>query len=115
MRAGLRGFDHEAMTVIPGLRNRLLAQGHRFLPRPVMARITRRMLLPQPAANRDLPHDTNLGPAPGARPRLVPAAVTAEDPGAVNATLAPDMALRRPHSGTTSRATNEGNNASGSR
>jgi hypothetical protein len=46
VRAGLRGFDHDAMTVIPGLRTRLLAQGHRFLPRRVMARMTGKMLAP---------------------------------------------------------------------
>jgi short-subunit dehydrogenase len=34
------GLDHDAMTVIPGLRNRFLAQGHRFFPRTVMARRT---------------------------------------------------------------------------
>ena len=46
VRTGLRGLDHDAMTVIPGLRTRLLAQGHRFLPRTVMARMTGRMLSP---------------------------------------------------------------------
>jgi short-subunit dehydrogenase len=61
VRAGLRGFDHDAMTVIPGLRNRFLAQGHRFLPRPVMARIAGRMLSPRPAPSRDLPHENNHG------------------------------------------------------
>jgi short-subunit dehydrogenase len=50
VRVGLRGFDHEAMTVIPGLRTRLLAQGHRFVPRTVMARMTGRMLAPKPPA-----------------------------------------------------------------
>jgi short-subunit dehydrogenase len=49
VRAGLRGFDHDAMTVIPGLRTSLLAQGHRFLPRTVMARMTGKMLAPSPA------------------------------------------------------------------
>jgi short-subunit dehydrogenase len=48
VRAGLRGFDQDAMTVIPGLRTRLLAQGHRFVPRTVMARMTGRMLAPKP-------------------------------------------------------------------
>ena len=47
VRTGLRGLDHDAMTVIPGLRTRFLAQGHRFLPRTVMARMTGRMLSPQ--------------------------------------------------------------------
>ena len=50
VRAGLRGFDHDAMTVIPGLRTRFLAQGHRFFPRTVMVRMTGRMLAPSPAA-----------------------------------------------------------------
>jgi short-subunit dehydrogenase len=49
VRAGLRGFDHHAMTVIPGLRTRFLAQGHRFLPRTVMARMAGKMLAPGPA------------------------------------------------------------------
>lgn len=47
VRTGLRGFDHDAMTVIPGLRSRFLAQGHRFFPRTVLARVTGRMLSPQ--------------------------------------------------------------------
>ena len=50
VRAGLRGFDHDAMTVVPGLRTRLLAQGHRFFPRTVMARMAGKMLAPSPAA-----------------------------------------------------------------
>ena len=49
VRIGLRGFDHDAMTVIPGLRTRFLAQGHRFLPRTVMARMAGKMLAPSPA------------------------------------------------------------------
>jgi short-subunit dehydrogenase len=53
VRAGLRGFDHDRMTVIPGLRTRLLAQGHRFLPRTVMARIAGKMLAPSRAAHHD--------------------------------------------------------------
>jgi hypothetical protein len=62
------------MTVIPGLRTRFLAQGHRFLPRTVMARIAAKMLAP---ARR---HATT-GSKPGRRPApprliadLVPAA-----------------------------------------
>src|SRR5215472_16371215 len=51
VQACLRGFDHDAMTVIPGLRTRFLAQGHRFFPRTVMARMTGRMLAPSPAAH----------------------------------------------------------------
>ena len=54
VRAGLRGFDHDAMTVIPGLRIRLRAQGHRFLPRTVMARMTGKMLAP---AGQHIPAD----------------------------------------------------------
>src|SRR5215472_661350 len=53
VQACLRGFDHDAMTVIPGLRTRFLAQGHRFFPRTVMARMTGRMLAPSPAAHHD--------------------------------------------------------------
>src|SRR5215469_3762826 len=52
VKAGLRGFDHDAMTVIPGLRTRFMAQGHRFVPRTVMARMTGKMLAPSPAKNR---------------------------------------------------------------
>jgi short-subunit dehydrogenase len=64
VRAGLRGLDHDAMTVIPGLRTRVLAQGHRFLPRPVMARLAGRMLAPRQAARRDLPHEADRGALP---------------------------------------------------
>jgi short-subunit dehydrogenase len=52
VRAALRGFDRDAMTVIPGLRTRLLAQGYRFLPRTVMVRMTGRMLAPSSTAAR---------------------------------------------------------------
>jgi short-subunit dehydrogenase len=55
VRAALRGFDHEAMTVIPGRGTRFLAQGHRFLPRTAMARMAGRMLAPSPAASHDQP------------------------------------------------------------
>jgi hypothetical protein len=48
VRACLRGFNHDAMTVIPGLRARFLAQGHRFFARTVMARMAGRMLAPKP-------------------------------------------------------------------
>jgi short-subunit dehydrogenase len=50
VKAGLHGFDNDTMTVIPGMRTRLLAQGHRFMPRTVMARMTGKMLAPSPAA-----------------------------------------------------------------
>ncbi len=46
MRAGLRGFGHDGMTVIPKLHTRFLAQSHRFVPRTVMARMAGRMLAP---------------------------------------------------------------------
>jgi uncharacterized protein len=51
--AALRGFDRDAMTVIPGRRTRFLAQGHRFLPRTVMVRLSAKMLAPSPAAHHD--------------------------------------------------------------
>lgn len=47
VQACLRGFDHGAMTVIPGLRTRFLTQGHRFFPRTVMARMAGSMLAPR--------------------------------------------------------------------
>jgi short-subunit dehydrogenase len=53
VQACLRGFDHDSMTVIPGLRTSFLAQGHRFLPRTIMARMAGRMLAPSPAAHQD--------------------------------------------------------------
>jgi short-subunit dehydrogenase len=67
VKAGLRGFDRGAMTVIPGLRTRLLAQGHRFVPRTVMARMTGKMLAPaQEHATTDPKHAAT-PPAPDAR------------------------------------------------
>ena len=63
--AALRGFDHDAMTVIPGLRTRILAQGYRFLPRTVMARMSGRLLAPSPAAHHD--QEPATPPAPDAR------------------------------------------------
>jgi len=53
VRAGLHGFDRDAMTVVPGLRTRFLAQGYRFFPRTVMARMTGRMLAPSSAGGHD--------------------------------------------------------------
>src|SRR6516162_976981 len=67
VRAALRGFDHDAMTVIPGLRTRLLAQGHRFLPRTVMVRMTGKMLAASPGARNDRPKPAATPPAPDAR------------------------------------------------
>jgi short-subunit dehydrogenase len=51
VQAALRGFDNDAMTVVPGLRTRFLAEGHRFFPRTTMVRVAGRMLAParQPA------------------------------------------------------------------
>jgi uncharacterized protein len=50
VQAGLRGFDRDAMTVVPGWRTRFLAEGHRLLPRTIMAKLAGRMLAPAPAA-----------------------------------------------------------------
>src|SRR5215468_1081882 len=66
VKAGLRGFDRDAMTVIPGLRTRLLAQGHRFLPRTVMARMTGKMLAPAQEHTTADPKHVATPPAPGA-------------------------------------------------
>ena len=65
VNAALRGFDHDAMTVIPGLRTRILAQGYRFLPRTVIARMSGRLLAPSPAAHHHQQPATP--PAPDAR------------------------------------------------
>jgi short-subunit dehydrogenase len=46
--AGLRGFDRDAMTVIPGLRTLFMAQGHRFVSRTMLVRMAGRMLAPRP-------------------------------------------------------------------
>jgi short-subunit dehydrogenase len=67
VKAGLRGFDHGAMTVIPGRRTRLLAQGHRFLPRTVMVRMTGRMLAPAEQHTTTDPKHAATPPAPDAR------------------------------------------------
>jgi short-subunit dehydrogenase len=64
VKTALRGFDRDAMTVIPGLRTRVLAQGYRFFPRTLMARMTGRMLAPSPAADHDRPQAGNHAPAP---------------------------------------------------
>ena len=67
VKAGLRGFDRDAMTVIPGLRTRFLSQGYRFLPRTVMARMTGKMLAPSPGAHHDRPKYAATPPAPDTR------------------------------------------------
>src|SRR6516165_4467050 len=67
VKAGLRGFDRDAMTVIPGLRTRMLAQGHRFLPRTVMARMTGKMLAPAEKHTTTDSKPAATPPAPDAR------------------------------------------------
>ena len=67
VKAGLRGFDRDAMTVVPGLRTRLLAQGHRFFPRKVMVRMTGKMLAASPGTQHDRPEPAATPPAPDAR------------------------------------------------
>ena len=67
VKAGLRGFDRDAMTVVPGLRTRFLAQGHRFFPRKVMVRMTGKMLAASPGAEHDRPVHAATPPAPDAR------------------------------------------------
>ena len=67
VRAGLRGLDHDAMTIVPGLRTRLRAQGHRFLPRTVMARMTGRMLAPAGQHTTTDPKHAATPPTPDAR------------------------------------------------
>ena len=59
VKAALRGFDHDAMTVVPGLRTRFLAQGYRFFPRTLMARMAGKMLAPSPAAHHGRQHAGN--------------------------------------------------------
>src|SRR5262249_33556871 len=70
VRAGLRGLDRDAMTVIPGLRNRFLADGHRSLPRRVTPRRPARPLPPQPRAPPAQPREA--AHAARACPRLHP-------------------------------------------
>ena len=54
VRADLRGFDHDAMTVIPGPRTRVLApKAHRFLPAQSWPRMAGEMLAPSPSARHD--------------------------------------------------------------
>jgi short-subunit dehydrogenase len=55
VRAGLRGFDRDAMTVIPGLRTRFMAEGHRLMPRTAMVRLVGRMLAPRAPAGAPQP------------------------------------------------------------
>ena len=56
----LRRFERgRAPSVIPGLGNRLKASGHRFLPRPLMARISGRIV--RPAEATPSPHVSKSG------------------------------------------------------
>jgi short-subunit dehydrogenase len=64
VKAALRGFDHDAMTVIPGLRTRFLAQGHRFFPRTLMARMAGKMLAPSPRRTTTGSKQATTPPAP---------------------------------------------------
>jgi short-subunit dehydrogenase len=63
VKAALRGFDRDTMTVIPGLRTSFLAQSYRFFPRTVVARMTGKMLAPSPAAHHDGQQAGNQAPA----------------------------------------------------
>jgi short-subunit dehydrogenase len=63
VKAALRGFDRDAMTVIPGLRTRFLAEGYRFFPRTLMVRMTGKLLAPNAAAHHDGQQAGNHAPA----------------------------------------------------
>jgi short-subunit dehydrogenase/uncharacterized protein YndB with AHSA1/START domain len=52
IEAGLRALDAGRAVVIPGLRNRLMAEGSRFLPREWMTRVSARLLRPAGTAAR---------------------------------------------------------------
>ena len=52
IEAGLRALDKGRAVVIPGLRNRLLAESSRFMPREWFTRITARLLGPVNTASR---------------------------------------------------------------
>jgi short-subunit dehydrogenase len=67
VRAGLRAFDRDGMTVVPGLRNQLLAQSYRFFPRAVLARVSGRMLAPQSPPRRVPKLGKRRAPAAAAR------------------------------------------------
>ena len=43
VRAGLRGLDRNKAVVVPGLGNKALSQGHRFVPRALMRRVMARI------------------------------------------------------------------------
>jgi len=43
VRAGLRGLDRNQAIVIPGLRNKAMAQSYRFVPRALMRRVIARI------------------------------------------------------------------------
>jgi len=64
VKAALRAFDRDTMTVIPGLRTSFLAQSYRFFPRTLVARMTGKMLAPSPAAHHDGQQAGNQAPAP---------------------------------------------------
>ena len=50
--AGLRALDNGRAVVIPGLRNRLMAEGGRFMPREWLTRFSARLLRPASIAAR---------------------------------------------------------------
>jgi short-subunit dehydrogenase/uncharacterized protein YndB with AHSA1/START domain len=52
IEAGLRGLEKGRAVVIPGLKNKLLAFGVRFLPRPWLARLSARLLHPPGQSSR---------------------------------------------------------------
>ncbi len=70
VRADLRGFDHDAMTVIPGPRTRVLAQGPPVLARTVMVPDGRRDARAQPirTPRRGPAGPRRLGPRVGREP-----------------------------------------------
>ena len=50
--AGLRALDNGRAVVIPGVRNKVIAAGGRFMPREWLARVAARLLRPVNAASR---------------------------------------------------------------
>jgi short-subunit dehydrogenase/uncharacterized protein YndB with AHSA1/START domain len=52
IEAGLRGLDRGRSVVIPGVRNRVVAIGGRFMPREWLTRVSARLLRPVTATSR---------------------------------------------------------------
>jgi short-subunit dehydrogenase len=70
IKAGLRALDKGQAVVIPGMRNKVIAAGGRFMPHEWLTRVSARLLRPAGTASRPPTEDLNETVTPAAADRV---------------------------------------------